>query len=334
MYCGRSGWSTTGQSGVHGLLGVKEGREFPVLHIDEPQGLLGVFTVSNDDGNGIPHKTHLLSWHRTCRSSIIIPLRCRGTPAPSAPARTPPRRPSRCRSSRFCMRVRARTPSRRASPERRSPLPKRISPFPVTFSRASTLITLFPISSVFSICIPSLCILARRRQHRLDDLGVTGATAEVPAEVFFDCLFGRAGVLVQEGLGSHDHPGSAVSALNGKVLDELFLQRVQFPRLSGADSLDGDDLLASCLHRRVDAASHGLPVDQHRAGAAIPGLTADLGARQTELLPQYLGQTPPRLGVEPLITPFTFSFRFVCFMILPFGSCRRFQTGESSQETL
>src|ERR1017187_7469452 len=74
-------------------------------------------------------------------------------------------------------------------------------------------------------------------QHRLHDVLVARAAAEVagkrPAHVFL----GRVGVLVEERLGGHHHPRCAEPALEPVLLLEALLQRVQ---LAGCrQALDG-----------------------------------------------------------------------------------------------
>src|ERR1039457_6803811 len=69
--------------------------------------------------------------------------------------------------------------------------------------------------------------LLRGPQHRLHDVLVARAAAEVagkrPAHVFL----GRVGVLVEERLGGHHHPRCAEPALEPVLLLEALLQRVQ-----------------------------------------------------------------------------------------------------------
>ena len=40
------------------------------------------------------------------------------------------------------------------------------------------------------------------------------------------------------------------------------------------------------------------PVEQHRAGAAVAGVAADLGPDQAEVVAQHVGQAPRRIGDE------------------------------------
>ena len=54
-----------------------------------------------------------------------------------------------------------------------------------------------------------------RELHRVDDLAVSGAAAKIARQPFLDLADIGIGVLIQQGLGGHDHAGSAVPALDG-----------------------------------------------------------------------------------------------------------------------
>ena len=132
-------------------------------------------------------------------------------------------------------------------------------------------------------------------QHGLHDVLVAGAAAQVARERPPDLVLGRVGVLVEEGLGGQHHPGRAEAALEAVLLLEPLLQRVQ---LAGAgEALDRGHLVAVGLHREHRAALHRLPVDQHRAGAAVGGVAAGVGAGQPQPLAEQVGEQQPRLDV-------------------------------------
>src|SRR5258707_745875 len=57
-------------------------------------------------------------------------------------------------------------------------------------------------------------------QHRLDDVVVSGAAAQVPLEAHTDVGLGRVGVLLQKRHRGHHHPGRAVAALEAVVVVE------------------------------------------------------------------------------------------------------------------
>src|SRR5580700_5294496 len=64
-------------------------------------------------------------------------------------------------------------------------------------------------------------------EHRLDDVMVAGAAAEVARQRPPDVLLGRVRVLVQQLPGGHHHARGAEAALQPVLLLEPLLQRVQ-----------------------------------------------------------------------------------------------------------
>ena len=55
-------------------------------------------------------------------------------------------------------------------------------------------------------------------------------------------------------------------------------------------AFDGLDVAALCLERRVDATDDGCAFDEDGANAALGLGAADLGARQTQVFAQHLGE--------------------------------------------
>src|SRR5215472_18532543 len=66
--------------------------------------------------------------------------------------------------------------------------------------------------------------LLGRPQHRLDDVLVAGAPAEVAGQRPADLLFGRIRVAVEQGLGREHHARRAEPALQPVLLLEALLQ--------------------------------------------------------------------------------------------------------------
>ena len=62
-----------------------------------------------------------------------------------------------------------------------------------------------------------------------------------------------------------------------------------------ADALYGDNIRALDLRGEDDARFHGATVDVHGAGAALPGVAADVGAGQPQVLAQKLHQQRARI---------------------------------------
>src|SRR5574338_877174 len=117
-----------------------------------------------------------------------------------------------------------------------------------------------------------------RALHRLDDLHVAGAAAEVAAQRRADLGLARRRVAAQERFGAHDQPRRAESALRAEPLVEGALQPAH-PAPFG-QRLDRLDAVALDAGGERDAGKPRLAVDQHRAGAALPAVAALLGAGQ------------------------------------------------------
>ena len=79
------------------------------------------------------------------------------------------------------------------------------------------------------------------------------------------------------------------------LVPEGLLERVQAAR--GREALDGLHGAAVELHGQQRARLGRLAVDQHRAGAAVGGVTTDVGAGQAEDVAQQVHQQQARLDV-------------------------------------
>src|SRR5882672_6910292 len=143
---------------------------------------------------------------------------------------------------------------------------------------------------------PSCSVLRhtlRSELHRLDDLLVAGAAAQVPADRIADLLFGRVWVRIQQALSRDQHARRAVAALQAVRFAEAVLQHAHRPVRLG-ETLDGGDAVAVRLHCVHEAGAHGLPVEHHRARAADAVLAADVRSREAQLVPQPVDQRQPR----------------------------------------
>ena len=90
-----------------------------------------------------------------------------------------------------------------------------------------------------------------------DDTVVRAAPADVPFEGVGDLGLGRIRLPEEQGVGLHDHARRAVAALEGAVIDEGLLERMQAAALGQA--LDGQDALPSTLARGNWQERSGLP---------------------------------------------------------------------------
>ena len=115
-------------------------------------------------------------------------------------------------------------------------------------------------------------------QDSLNDFGISGAAAQITAEILLDLFLRRLWVLVKQSLRSHNHSWSTIPALHRKMLNERLLKRMQFTSLITADPLNGHDLPASRLHRGKKAALHCLAVNEHGASTTISRVTTYLGS--------------------------------------------------------
>ena len=132
-------------------------------------------------------------------------------------------------------------------------------------------------------------------EHRLDDVVVAGAAAQVALQADAHLGLGGVGLLGEQAGRRHDHPRRAVAALQPVVLHERLLHRVQLA--VGGEALDREDVGAVGLDGEHRAALHRLAVDVDGARAARRRVAADVRAGQLELLAQELHEQRPRLDV-------------------------------------
>jgi hypothetical protein len=111
-----------------------------------------------------------------------------------------------------------------------------------------------------------------------------------------DLLLAGVGRVLQQRRGGHDHPRGAEAALQAVAVDEGLLDRVALGPLRQA--FDAGDPPTLGLQRQHGAALHRLAVEQHRAGAALAGVAADMRAGQAQLLAQYFDQQALRLDLQ------------------------------------
>src|ERR1700742_1420595 len=141
--------------------------------------------------------------------------------------------------------------------------------------------------------------LRGRPEHRLHDVLVAGAAAQVagyrPPHVFL----GGIRVAVEQVLGRHHHARRAEPALQAVLLPEPLLDGMQLARRGQA--LHGGDLTAVDLDRQHRAGLDRPAVDQHRAGAAVGRVAAAMGAGQPGTPADQVGQQQPGLDLGRLL---------------------------------
>ena len=86
------------------------------------------------------------------------------------------------------------------------------------------------------------------------------------------------GIVVQQGIGGHQHARSAEAALQAMLFFEALLQWMQLAVLHQA--FDGEHFAAIGLHGEHGAGLDRLAIEHHGAGAAMGGVAADVCARK------------------------------------------------------
>src|SRR3990172_8533428 len=133
-------------------------------------------------------------------------------------------------------------------------------------------------------------------RNGLDDVVVAGAAAEVALEAVPDRVRSARLAAVEERDGGEHHPRRAIAALQRVVVVERLLDRVQ--DAVGGEPFDRRELGPVRLDSEHGAGLHGLAVEQHRAGAARRGVTADVRAGQPEALAEHVDEQLARLELQ------------------------------------
>src|SRR6266849_9584241 len=101
--------------------------------------------------------------------------------------------------------------------------------------------------------------------HRLDDLRIGGAAAQVAGEIVLDLLVVRIGMAVEQLLRHQHEAGRAEAALEGALLDEGLLHRIELS--ARVEMLDGRHLGAVDEGGEIETARHRGAVDDDGAAA-------------------------------------------------------------------
>src|SRR5581483_3286620 len=125
--------------------------------------------------------------------------------------------------------------------------------------------------------------LLRGELHRLDDLRVRGAAAQVAREIVADLVVRRIGIFLEQ-LARHQHePRRAEAALEGLRLDESLLDGVE-----ALAALDGRQFRAFQQRGELQATRDRAAVHEHRAAAAQALAAALARPVQPEAVAQHL----------------------------------------------
>ena len=102
--------------------------------------------------------------------------------------------------------------------------------------------------------------------------------------------------MLQQRAGGHDHARRAEAALQAVAVDEGLLDRVALA--ARAQAFDGGDRRPSACSASIVQLFTGSAVEQHRAGAALAGVAADVGAGQAERARAALRPAGVRLDLQ------------------------------------
>ncbi len=136
---------------------------------------------------------------------------------------------------------------------------------------------------------------------RLEHPPVARTSAEVAADGLPDGQVARVGVRLQQRSGGNDQARRAKAALHRSGVYERLLD-VAETVISG-DPLDCRYLPARRSGGQHQAGTHGLSVDEDRAGSALALLAGVLGPRQAEPFAQHTQEALPRVGIGHLVAP-------------------------------
>src|SRR5215207_8040895 len=135
----------------------------------------------------------------------------------------------------------------------------------------------------------------RRPAHRLHDVHVARAAAQVPGDGPADLVLAGVGVAVKQRPADQHHRRRAEPALQAVALLEALLDGVELA--VARQALDGGDRPAVGLHREQRAGLHRRAVEHHRAHPAARGVAPDMGAGEAQVGPHEVGQEHPGLDV-------------------------------------
>src|SRR5260370_1869042 len=121
------------------------------------------------------------------------------------------------------------------------------------------------------------------------DVGVAGTAADIAGELMADLALGRVRVLRKQLPDGHDHARRAKAALQGMVLMESRLNRMQ-SATAGRESFDRRDRRTVRHHGENRAGFDRLSIDIDGAGAALRGVAADMGPCETEIVSKQMNQ--------------------------------------------
>src|SRR5262249_49834944 len=127
-----------------------------------------------------------------------------------------------------------------------------------------------------------------RVHHRLDDLVVPRAAAQIARQPVADLRLGGLEIPLEQGLRGDEHAGRADAALERRVLEELLLERME--PLPVRHALDGLDPPAAHLAAQDEAGADQPAVERDAAGATVARGAALLAPGQVQRVPEHVEQ--------------------------------------------
>src|SRR5437763_7453103 len=132
--------------------------------------------------------------------------------------------------------------------------------------------------------------------HRLDDVVIAGAAAQVALQLLADRLFVGVRMTRDEIDRAHHHAGRAEATLEAVAFLERVLHRMH-RSIGRRDALDRHDVRALHLPCENVARLDRAAVDVDRACAALRGIAADVRARQGQRSAQKIGEQHARINI-------------------------------------
>jgi hypothetical protein len=137
---------------------------------------------------------------------------------------------------------------------------------------------------------------ATRIFDRRNDVDVRTAAADVPTHEFPDVVIRGRLTLPDQGDGRADLTRRTVSTLEGIMVDERLLHRVE--GITGGEAFYCGDLRAIFHDGESHAGQHSFSVDQDGAGPALAVIAPFPGSWQVEVFAEKIDQHRPWLNIH------------------------------------
>src|ERR1700741_4234401 len=134
----------------------------------------------------------------------------------------------------------------------------------------------------------------------LEDRCISGATAQIAGELFFDLRRRRRLVVRQQAMHRHEESRCAERALECVALPHRLLDEPQ--AVTVAERLDGLDDRSLRLHGQHQAGTDGLTVYRHRARTTHTVLATEMRAGEPEVVAKQFGQGRATLDHRALVS--------------------------------